>query len=74
VQLLLKDIGVELDTCTTQIITKLTTEESNFIPDLTKDLHASVEQLKADLSNREAALELYDFILGKVIEDINLCN
>lgn len=74
VLLLLKDIGVELDTCTTQIIAKLTTEESKFIPDLTKDLYASVEQLKADLSNREAALTHYDLILSKTAKDIRLCH
>lgn len=70
VALLLTDIAKELEHCTKTIVKKLADEESTFVPSLTKDLIASVEQLKQDLAQKEQALSTYDEILALVKADI----
>lgn len=70
VALLLQDISVELKQCINQIVEKLAEEQSNFVPSLTKDLVASVEQLKQDLTHKEEVLKGYDDVLQKVNTDL----
>lgn len=70
VALLLQDISVELKQCINQIVEKLAKEQSSFIPSLTKDLVASVEQLKQDLTHKEEVLKGYDDVLQKVNTDL----
>ena len=70
VALLLADIAKELERCTTTIVKKLAEEESKFIPSLTKDLIASVEQLKQDLAQKDQALATYDDVLALVKTDL----
>ena len=70
VALLLQDISVELKQCINQIVEKLAKEQSNFVPSLTKDLVASVEQLKQDLTHKEEVLKGYDDVLQKVNTDL----
>lgn len=70
VALLLQDISVELKQCINQIVAKLAEEQSNFVPSLTKDLVASVEQLKQDLTHKEEVLKGYDDVLQKVNTDL----
>jgi len=70
VALLLADIVKELERCTTTIVKKLAEEESKFVPSLTKDLIASVEQLKQDLAQKDQALATYEDILALVKTDL----
>ena len=70
VTLLLQDISVELKQCIYQIVAKLAKEQSSFIPSLTKDLVANVEQLKQDLTHKEEVLKGYDDVLQKVSTDL----
>ncbi len=70
VALLLTDIANELARCTTTIVDKLAEEELKFVPSLTKDLVASVEQLKQDLAQKDLALANYDKIIALVERDI----
>jgi hypothetical protein len=73
VSLLLHDIAAELSSCTKTILSKLSKEQANFIPSLTKDLLANVEQLKQDLAQKEQALATYDQVLAMVNEDLSGC-
>jgi hypothetical protein len=71
VGLLLNDIIVELEACIKTMLSKLAHEEAEFVPSLTRDLIASVEQLKQDLAQKEQALATYDQVLSLVKQDLN---
>ncbi|MGK0269447.1 MAG: hypothetical protein ACI88H_000078 [Cocleimonas sp.] len=71
VGLLLNDIAVELEACIKTMLSKLDHEEAEFVPSLTRDLIASVEQLKQDLAQKEQALATYDQVLSLVKQDLN---
>jgi len=70
VSLLLNDIALEVQGCIDNIVGKLSQEQGKFVPSLTKDLTASVEQLTQDLEQKEDALITYDKILKLVESDL----
>ena len=69
VGLLLTEITKEVEKCGLDILGKISKEEQEFLPTLISDLEASVEQLRADLENKEQALTEYRKILDMTAED-----
>ncbi|MEZ8204628.1 dynamin family protein [Vibrio splendidus] len=69
VSLLLMDITQEVSKCGDDMLGKISREEKEFLPTLIGDLESSVEQLRADLENKEHALKEYSAILEMVEED-----
>ncbi|WP_025524008.1 dynamin family protein [Vibrio parahaemolyticus] len=69
VGLLLADINREVEKCSSDMLSKMLNEEQEFLPTLIRDLQDSVEQLRADLENKEKALKEYSDILEMVEED-----
>ncbi|MCA0936653.1 dynamin family protein [Vibrio alginolyticus] len=69
VGLLLTDITAEVEKCGADMLGKISREEQEFLPTLIGDLQANVDQLRADLENKEQALQEYNNILDMVEED-----
>ena len=69
VALLLSDIAAELKDSIKAMVNKLSKEEVGFIPSLSKDLNASVEQLSRDLKDKEANLKRYRQVLSQLDQD-----
>ncbi|MBY7663047.1 dynamin family protein [Vibrio atlanticus] len=72
VGVLLTEITQEVNKCGSDMLGKISREEKEFLPTLIGDLESSVEQLRADLENKEQALKEYDNILKMVEEDKRL--
>ncbi|EJL6794240.1 dynamin family protein [Vibrio alginolyticus] len=74
VGLLLTEINEEVAKCSSEMLGKISKEEQKFLPTLIRDLESNVEQLRADLENKEQALKEYSDILQMVEEDkLKLC-
>ncbi|HDY7664572.1 TPA: dynamin family protein [Vibrio vulnificus] len=69
VSLLLTEITQEVNKCGSDMLGKISREEKEFLPTLIGDLESSVEQLRADLENKEQALKEYSDILEMLEED-----
>lgn len=69
VGLLLTEITKEVNKCGDDMLGKISREEIEFLPTLIGDLESNVEQLRADLENKEQALKEYSDILEMVEED-----
>ncbi|EPP5811104.1 dynamin family protein [Vibrio vulnificus] len=69
VGILLTEITQEVSKCGSDMLGKISREEQDFLPTLIEDLESSIEQLRADLENKEQALKEYSDILEMVEED-----
>ncbi|XNJ85052.1 hypothetical protein AB6C47_009645 [Vibrio cyclitrophicus] len=69
VGLLLTEITQEVGKCGSDMLGKISREEQEFLLTLIGDLESSIEQLRADLENKEQALKEYSDILEMVEED-----
>lgn len=69
VSLLLTKITKEVCKCGDDMLGKISVEEKEFLPTLIGDLESNVEQLRADLENKEQVLNEYSDILEMVEED-----
>ncbi|WP_282176207.1 dynamin family protein [Vibrio nereis] len=69
VGILLTEITQEVSKCGSDMLGKISREEQDFLPTLIEDLESNIEQLRADLENKEQALKEYSDILEMVEED-----
>ncbi|WP_028765333.1 hypothetical protein [Shewanella colwelliana] len=66
----MQDIAAELKICIRNMLAKLSQEEAEFVPSLTRDLADSVEQLSQDLQQKELRLDRYNDVLMQVDADL----
>ncbi|WP_252180106.1 hypothetical protein [Endozoicomonas sp. 4G] len=70
VGVLVNEMAAEVDTSVAEILGRLSVEKDQFIPELTQDLNAQVEQLSQDLQDSEQKMTEYNQVLELVSEDL----
>lgn len=70
VGVILREIEAELERFKTSVQTRFSTEEAKFIPGLTGNILATVEQLEKDLKDREKSLSRYESLLDLINADM----
>ncbi|WP_257292554.1 hypothetical protein [Endozoicomonas sp. ONNA1] len=68
--MLVSEMAAEVDGSVTEILGRFSAEKDQFIPELTQNLNAQVEQLSQDLQDSEQKMGEYNQVLELVSEDL----